>query len=76
EFIIFLQTDENNAFKLVEKIRKKIELYEFGEKKLKITASFGIAQCKNDISFESIIARADKALYKSKESGRNQTQIL
>ena len=76
EFIIFLQTDENNAFKIVEKIREKIEVYEFSEKKLRVTASFGIAGYKNDISVESIIARADKALYKAKESGRNQTQIL
>ena len=76
EFIIFLSTDEKNAFKVVENIRKKIAAKEFGEKQLRVTSSFGIAQYKGDSSVTEIISRADKALYISKEKGRNQTQIL
>lgn len=76
EFIMFLLTDEKNAFKVIESIREKISTKEFGEKHLKITSSFGIAQYKGDSSIAEIIARADKALYMSKENGRNQTQKL
>ena len=76
EFIMFLLTDEKHAFKVVENIREKIAAKEFGDKKLRVTSSFGIAQYKGDSSITEIISRADKALYMSKENGRNQTQIL
>ena len=76
EFIIFLFTDENNAFKVIENIREKIAAKEFGAQNLKVTASFGVAQYKDDASLTEIISRADRALYKAKENGRNQTQIL
>lgn len=76
EFIMCLNTNEDFAFKIVENMRKEIESLEFGEEKLKITASFGIAQYKNDISIDDIISRADEALYLAKEKGRNQTQRL
>ena len=76
EFIMFLLTDEKNAFKVVESIREKIAAKEFGEKHLRVTSSFGIAQYKDDPSVAEIITRADKALYMAKENGRNQTQIL
>lgn len=75
EFIIFLHTNETNSYKIIEDIRKKIENSDFGEKPINLTASFGVAQYKDDISFEEIIKRADNALYVAKESGRNQVQI-
>ena len=76
EFIMLLLTNEERAFTIVEKMREIIQTTEFGKKQLKVTASFGIAQYKNDSSLEHIIKRADSALYKAKEEGRNQTQIL
>ena len=76
EFIMCLNTNEEYAFKIVENIRQEIEKLEFSEQKLKITASFGVAQYKNDVSLDDIIRRADDALYLAKEKGRNQTQRL
>jgi diguanylate cyclase len=38
---------------------------------LSITVSIGVAVCKNDDTAETLISRADKALYKAKRSGKN-----
>ncbi len=41
----------------------------------KVTISVGVAQYKNGESAEEIISRADQALYKAKEGGRNQVVL-
>ncbi|NVK37525.1 MAG: GGDEF domain-containing protein [Gammaproteobacteria bacterium] len=41
------------------------------QKALHITASFGVAQQHSGQNYEQVIERADKALYKAKQSGRN-----
>jgi diguanylate cyclase (GGDEF)-like protein len=38
---------------------------------LSVTVSIGVAACKRDDTAETIISRADKALYKAKRSGKN-----
>ncbi len=42
-----------------------------GSDKIKLTASFGAAQLQKGESEESLIKRADKALYQAKHNGRN-----
>lgn len=77
EFIILMLTDAKNAYDVIEKIRKKIEKYTFaGESELKITASFGISQYINAESLNELIKRTDKALYKSKNDGRNRITLM
>lgn len=39
---------------------------------LNITASIGVATMKNDYSDETLIGKADQALYASKSNGRNR----
>lgn len=72
EFIIILpDTNKNGALKLAEKLRKTIEEFKFSEN-FKITSSFGVSSYQKDDDEMSITKRADDALYKAKENGRNQ----
>ena len=82
EFCILLpQTTIENAKNFAEKIRKIVEIVPFyWEKgKFNITISLGISYYSkgmNDVTFEAILDLADKALYKSKNNGRNQTNYM
>jgi len=70
EFIIILpHTKRPNAIKIAEKIRIDIEST---KKVVPITMSFGVVEYVQGEDNESIFKRADKALYKAKESGRNK----
>lgn len=42
---------------------------------ISVTASFGIAEFKKDDNINSVIKKADKALYNSKCNGRNQVTV-
>ena len=79
EFLIVLNnTDLDNAYKIAEKIRKLVEdtNFEYGDIKIKITASFGVyGIVNNKTSMEELILNADKNLYKAKISGRNKTVV-
>lgn len=72
EFVI--QTPEtalDGAIKLAEKLRSKIENYDFSEPK-KVTTSFGVTTFQRGDNSISFVNRADEALYRAKEGGRNQ----
>ena len=79
EFTILLNNlNEKNAFIFAEKLRTSIEnlTYENSDIKIKVTISLGISQIKKeDESLDSIIIRADKALYLAKEENRNKSVI-
>ncbi len=77
EFIIVLpNTGKKNAFEVAERIRNSIEINKipvFRDKKIAITASLGIATYGIDAdSIETLIAKADNALYNAKKSGKNK----
>ena len=68
--IICLDTDLKGALALAEKLRKTLEnqvLEVIGQQ----TCSFGVAQLTKNESIDSLITRADNALYKAKKEGRN-----
>jgi diguanylate cyclase (GGDEF)-like protein len=46
--------------------------YAFSGSTLNVTVSLGLAQLQADDSLQSLIARADRALYHAKQSGRNR----
>jgi len=79
EFTILLNnTDENNAFILAEKLRLEVEKssYKDSDTQINVTISLGISQIKeDDEELDSIIIRADKALYQAKETNRNKSVI-
>lgn len=72
EFVIQAPgTSLDDAKKLAEKLRTKIEAYDFIEPK-NITASFGISIFQSGDDNITVINRADEALYRAKHGGRNQ----
>lgn len=70
EFLIILtNTDQKQAQRYSERIRRKVESLDFGLP-VSITVSGGIKTFMNESS-EEMIQLADQALYKAKDSGRN-----
>lgn len=73
EFLILLpETDLEGAKIVAEKIRNSISEKPLTNKKLNITASFGITIMNDKDTEESFIARTDEALYEAKENGRDK----
>ena len=71
EFIILLPTaDIKNATLLAEKLRGYIQDLEI-DLVGKVSSSFGVSQIREGEEMNISIARADKALYLAKDSGRN-----
>jgi len=75
EFIILTpETDLNGAMTHAERLRKDIEQHVF-KTAGRITSSFGVAEFDIETdSTESILERADKALYMAKDNGRNRVE--
>jgi len=81
EFVILMSdTDESEAVVLAERIRKKITGHAFscGDSKISISASLGISTLSNgDLENvndpEDLISMADKAMYRVKRNGKNNT---
>jgi diguanylate cyclase (GGDEF)-like protein len=79
EFLIVLDNAENDiAYEIIEKIRRKIEkkTFHFDNHEIKITASFGIYTFNNfnsDINIEDLLKHADEKLYEAKNNGKNNT---
>ena len=79
EFLIcFQNADPKLTFDMVERIRvgiSKLRIHVNENQIIKVSASFGIASLEADASIEQSIEYADKALYKAKSEGRNNTKI-
>ena len=79
EMIVLLRgVGLKDALAVAEKFRKNIENHQVKDDRssYKVTASFGVSIFHNDDTVETLIKRADEALYKSKENGRNCTSTL
>jgi len=80
EYIVLLpSTTEKNAVDGAEKLRNWIVLLKFDGKRcqgLSVSASFGVsAITRKGISFEDLLAQADKALYVSRKEGKNKVSL-
>ena len=74
EFIIMLPgADESSASLVAERIRYRVKKSDFKFKDVnhKITVSVGIANYKKDDTAERLVEKADWALYKAKERGKD-----
>jgi diguanylate cyclase (GGDEF)-like protein len=74
EFIVLLKnTDSVNAGLIAEKIRRNTEqqVFQYAGKPMTITTSVGLTGVQANDNLHSLISRADKAMYRAKQSGRN-----
>jgi len=75
EFTLLMpSTNIEDGYIVVDKLRKLIEDVNFktiGQK----TCSIGITQFKKEDTIDSVLIRADEALYEAKETGRNKVCI-
>lgn len=79
EFIIFLVgSNAKTALEVAERIRLTIETHKFIYKgqNIPVTVSLGVSERKkSDKSWNDLYERGDKALYQSKQNGRNQVNF-
>lgn len=78
EFVILLpETDSEEAFRAIETIREAVAEcpFHFREQPVAVTLSAGIAAFVDDLSPEVVFERADAAMYRAKEAGRNRCII-
>ncbi|BCA94912.1 GGDEF domain-containing protein [Legionella antarctica] len=79
EFVfIFENTSSKSAQRILEKLRKLIEDCQFfyRNQKVDVTVSFGLTTIIANDDMEALFMRADNAMYKAKNAGRNRVETL
>ena len=77
EFVIVLpDTAIEGAARIAERLRAAVEeaAFDHADEPMRITASFGVAECRDSDDAASLLARADAMLYRAKASGRNRVE--
>jgi two-component system cell cycle response regulator len=77
EFVVVMpDTTLDTAMKIAERVRQAVEKDVFSVmaegRSIPVTVSIGLAERGRDVGMDGLIRRADKALYRSKDSGRNK----
>lgn len=79
EFVILLpKTNLKQSFEIAERLRKLLETHKFVYENqiLPVTASIGVADYRQGVKTGTdLFKRADEAVYKAKQGGRNQVQF-
>ena len=76
--IILPETELRSALPIAERVRKTVAEtpIKISGREINITVSIGVAQKdENTLQLETLIARADQAMYIAKHKGRNQVAI-
>jgi diguanylate cyclase (GGDEF)-like protein len=81
EFLFVLtHADKSGAVMVVDRVRQQLaaEKFQFDGQPVTVTASFGVAgfSGKSAPSFEELLAKADDALYRAKDHGRNRIELV
>ena len=75
EFVIMLAgAGKDKAYQIAEEIRENIKNYTF-EESFNVTVSFGVVEVEKGDNLKSALKKADKALYESKNTGRDKTTM-
>lgn len=78
EFIVLLKdTDGDTGQNIAEKIRQHVEKqeYAYNGHTLNLTVSIGATTLQRDDTLHSLLSRADHAMYRAKQTGRNRTCV-
>jgi len=76
EFVVLmLETDTERALHCAERIRTRFEQETIPPIPRPVTASFGVTTLEPDDTVMSLFKRADNALYRAKDSGRNRVVV-
>ena len=79
EFAVLLsETGGEAGVQIAERLRQAIELASFvfhDSAPIRFTVSIGVAPCRDGDSLDSLLARADDALYRAKHAGRNRVEV-
>jgi diguanylate cyclase (GGDEF)-like protein len=78
EFVIVLvETAWDAALDIAERIRAEVEVPHIGvtNQLIAVTVSLGVTHSRDGDDPETVLARADHALYKAKHAGRNQVKF-
>lgn len=72
EFVLILkQVDDNDALKVIERVRQDVEAIEWPYAGLKTTVSIGMMK-KCNMSTDKLFISVDQLLYEAKRSGKNR----
>jgi diguanylate cyclase (GGDEF)-like protein len=75
EFLILqVETDFEDTVSLAERIRHKVKEASFKDVG-RVTISLGVAKYQNQESIESLVKKADDAMYRAKEEGKNTVVV-
>lgn len=76
EFLVILpQIRSEEALKLADRLRISIAEYNFKDVD-KLTVSMGVSEKGPEDTFDTLLKRADKGLYISKNNGRNRATLV
>ncbi len=75
--LVYTQTNTTGAINSAERLRSRVESMQFPEigTDFRITVSIGLAEYRPNEDPLKVIARADAALYRAKNSGRNRVEF-
>jgi two-component system cell cycle response regulator len=74
EFVILLMgATQQASMEIAERIRKEVQNYQFSYNgtPVPVTVSIGVSMLQDKENLDSLMQRADQALYSAKQSGRN-----
>ena len=76
--VVMTDVDAATALRAAEMLREKVAAIEMDfAAPIDLTASFGVTEFRyDDPGFDTLFARADRALYESKSAGRNRATLL